>query len=103
MDEGCNRAVTKVFVDLYKAGLTCRDARIINWCPVCQTALSDAEVEISEEQASHLWQTSVYDAPDKSYSIICATTRPETIPGDTAIAVNPAGMSAIGIVSERPS
>ena len=87
MDEGCNRAVTKVFVDLYKEGLIYRDDRIINWCPVCQTALSDAEVEY-EEQASHLWHVR-YDAPDKSYSIICATTRPETIPGDTAIAVNP--------------
>lgn len=53
MDEGCNRAVTKVFVDLYKEGLIYRDDRIINWCPVCQTALSDAEVEY-EEQASHL-------------------------------------------------
>ncbi len=87
MDDGCNRAVTKVFVDLYKEGLIYRDDRIINWCPVCQTALSDAEVEY-EEQASHLWHVR-YDAPDKSYSIICATTRPETIPGDTAIAVNP--------------
>ena len=87
MDEGCNRAVTKVFVDLYKEGLIYRDDRIINWCPVCQTALSDAEVEY-EEQASHLWHVR-YDASDKSYSIICATTRPETIPGDTAIAVNP--------------
>ena len=87
MDEGGNRAVTKVFVDLYKEGLIYRDDRIINWCPVCQTALSDAEVEY-EEQASHLWHVR-YDAPDKSYSIICATTRPETIPGDTAIAVNP--------------
>lgn len=87
MDEGCNRAVTKVFVDLYKEGLIYMDDRIINWCPVCQTALSDAEVEY-EEQASHLWHVR-YDAPDKSYSIICATTRPETIPGDTAIAVNP--------------
>ncbi len=87
MDEGCNRAVTKVFVDLYHRGLIYRDDRIINWCPECQTALSDAEVEY-EEQASHLWHVR-YDAPDKSYSIICATTRPETIPGDTAIAVNP--------------
>ena len=87
MDEGCNRAVTKVFVDLYHRGLIYRDDRIINWCPECQTALSDAEVEY-EEQNSHLWHVR-YDAPDKSYSIICATTRPETIPGDTAIAVNP--------------
>ena len=63
------------------------DDRIINWCPECQTALSDAEVEY-EEQASHLWHVR-YDAPDKSYSIICATTRPETMMGDTGVAVNP--------------
>ncbi|MDO5111583.1 MAG: valine--tRNA ligase [Clostridia bacterium] len=87
MDEGCNRAVTKVFCELYDKGLIYRGDRIINWCPCCKTALSDAEVEY-EEQASHLWHVR-YDAPDKSYSIICATTRPETIPGDTAIAVNP--------------
>ncbi len=87
MDEGCNKAVIKVFCDLYDKGLIYRGDRIINWCPECKTALSDAEVEY-EEQASHLWHVR-YDAPDKSYSIICATTRPETIPGDTAIAVNP--------------
>lgn len=87
MDEGCSRAVTKVFVDLYKKGLIYRGNRIINWCPDCQTALSDAEVEF-ENQDSNLWHVR-YDAPDKSYSIICATTRPETILGDTGIAVNP--------------
>jgi valyl-tRNA synthetase len=88
MDEGCNRAVIKAFVDLYKKGLIYRGDRIINWCPVCKTALSDAEVEY-EEQASHLWHVR-YDAPDQSYSITVATTRPETILGDTAVAVNPA-------------
>ena len=87
MDDGCNKAVIKVFCELYDKGLIYRGDRIINWCPCCKTALSDAEVEY-EEQASHLWHVR-YDAPDKSYSIICATTRPETIPGDTAIAVNP--------------
>ena len=87
MDEGCNRAVIKAFVDLYKKGLIYRGDRIINWCPVCKTALSDAEVEY-EEQSSHLWHVR-YDAPDQSYSITVATTRPETILGDTAIAVNP--------------
>ena len=87
MDEGCSKAVTKVFVDLYKKGLIYRGNRIINWCPDCQTALSDAEVEF-ENQDSNLWHVR-YDAPDKSYSIICATTRPETILGDTGIAVNP--------------
>ncbi|MBQ9832397.1 MAG: valine--tRNA ligase [Clostridia bacterium] len=87
MDEGCSRAVTKVFVELYNKGLIYRGDRIINWCPDCKTALSDAEVEY-EEQDSSLWHVR-YDAPDKSYSIICATTRPETIPGDSGIAVNP--------------
>jgi valyl-tRNA synthetase len=87
MDEGCNRAVIKVFVELYNKGLIYRGDRIINWCPDCKTALSDAEVEY-EEQDSHLWHVR-YDAPDKSYSITVATTRPETILGDTAIAVHP--------------
>lgn len=87
MDEGCNRAVLKVFVQLYNKGLIYRGDRIINWCPDCKTALSDAEVEY-EEQHSHLWHVR-YDAPDKSFSITCATTRPETILGDTGIAVNP--------------
>ena len=87
MDEGCNRAVIKVFVDLYKKGLIYRGDRIVNWCPVCKTAISDAEVEF-EEQQSNLWHVR-YDAPDGSYSITCATTRPETILGDTGIAVNP--------------
>ena len=87
MDEGCSRAVIKVFVDLYKKGLIYRGDRIVNWCPCCKTALSNAEVEF-EEQPSNLWHVR-YDAPYKSYSIICATTRPETILGDTGIAVNP--------------
>ena len=87
MDEGCNKAVIKVFVSLYNKGLIYRGDRIINWCPHCKTAISDAEVEY-EEQDSHLWHVR-YDAPDKSYSITVATTRPETMLGDTAIAVNP--------------
>ena len=64
MDEGCNRAVNKVFVDLYQKGLIYKGDRIINWCPDCKTALSDAEVEYVE-QDSHLWHVR-YDAPDKS-------------------------------------
>ncbi len=87
MDEGCNKAVIKAFCQLYDKGLIYRGDRIINWCPDCKTALSDAEVEY-EEQSSHLWHVR-YDAPDKSYSITVATTRPETILGDTAIAVHP--------------
>ncbi len=87
MDEGCSRAVTKVFIDLYNKGLIYRGDRIVNWCPTCKTAISNAEVEF-EEQPSNLWHVR-YDAPDGSYSITCATTRPETILGDTGIAVNP--------------
>ncbi len=98
MDEGCNKAVTKVFVDLYNKGLIYRGNRIINWCPDCKTALSDAEVEY-EEQNSFLWQVR-YDAPDKSYSITVATTRPETILGDTAIAVHPEDKRYAAIVGK---
>ncbi len=87
MDAGCSRAVTKVFVDLYNKGLIYRGDRIVNWCPTCKTAISNAEVDF-EEQPSNLWHVR-YDAPDGSYSITCATTRPETILGDTGIAVNP--------------
>ena len=87
MDEGCNRAVLKVFVELYNKGLIYRGDRIINWCPDCKTALSDAEVEYTEQQ-SNLWHVR-YEAPDKSYSIVVATTRPETILADTAVAVHP--------------
>lgn len=87
MDEGCSKAVTKVFVDLYKKGLIYRGDRIVNWCPTCNTAISNAEVEF-EEKPGNLWHVR-YMAPDGSYSITCATTRPETILGDTGIAVNP--------------
>ncbi len=87
MDEGCNRAVLKVFVELYNKGLIYRGDRIINWCPDCKTALSDAEVEYTEQQ-SNLWHVR-YEAPDNSYSIVVATTRPETILADTAVAVHP--------------
>ncbi len=99
MDEGCNKAVIKVFVDLYNKGLIYRGDRIINWCPDCKTALSDAEVEY-EEQNSFLWQVR-YDAPDKSYSITVATTRPETILGDTAIAVHPEDERYAAIVGKN--
>lgn len=98
MDQGCNRAVLKVFKSLYDKGLIYRGDRIINWCPECKTALSDAEVEY-EEQDSHLWHIR-YDAPDKSYSITVATTRPETMLGDTAIAVNPKDERYIDIIGK---
>jgi len=87
MDEGCSKAVRTVFVRLYEKGLIYRGNRIINWCPYCQTALSDAEVEY-EEQASNLWHI-CYPAEDGGEGITVATTRPETMLGDTAIAVNP--------------
>ena len=85
MDEGCNRAVVEVFNRLYEKGLIYRGERIINWCPVCRTALSDAEVEF-EEQASHIWHIRY---PGASGDVVVATTRPETMLGDTGVAVNP--------------
>lgn len=87
MDEGCSKAVAEFFVRLYEKGLIYRGDRIINWCPDCETALSDAEVEY-EEHASHFWYVR-YPAEDGSEGIIVATTRPETMLGDTAVAVNP--------------
>ncbi len=87
MDENCSRAVREVFVNLYEKGLIYRGDRIINWCPGCKTALSDAEVEYSED-ASFFWHLK-YPVKDSDESIVVATTRPETMLGDTAVAVNP--------------
>ena len=87
MDEKCNKAVKEVFVNLYEKGLIYQGKRIINWCPVCKTALSDAEVEYSEE-ASHLWHIR-YKVKGEDKYVTVATTRPETVLGDTAVAVNP--------------
>ena len=87
MDEGCSKAVKEVFVNLYNKGLIYRGKRIINWCPCCHTSLSDAEVEY-EEQAGHFWHLR-YPLSDGSGYIEMATTRPETMLGDTAVAVNP--------------
>ncbi|MEZ4357956.1 MAG: valine--tRNA ligase [Eubacteriales bacterium] len=87
MDEGLSRAVRTAFVRLYEKGLIYRGNRIINWCPSCKTALSDAEVEY-EEQDSYLWYIR-YPAPNNGEGVIVATTRPETMLGDTAVAVNP--------------
>jgi len=87
MDEKCSKAVNEVFVNLYNKGLIYKGDRIINWCPCCKTALSDAEVEYAE-QDSHLWHIR-YPLADGSGEIIVATTRPETMLGDTAVAVNP--------------
>ena len=87
MDENLTRAVKKVFVDLYNKGLIYKGERMINWCPTCKTSISDAEVEYQEE-AGHLWHIR-YVTPDGKDEIIVATTRPETMLGDTAIAVHP--------------
>ncbi len=87
MDEGLSLAVRKVFVQLYNEGLIYRDNYIINWCQRCHTALADLEVE-HEEHDGHLYHIK-YPSTDGSGVIIVATTRPETMPGDTAIAVNP--------------
>ncbi len=87
MDEGCNKAVKEVFVKLYNKGLIYRGNRIVNWCPHCLTTISDAEVEY-EDQAGHFWHLR-YPYADGSGYIEMATTRPETMLGDTAVAVNP--------------
>jgi valyl-tRNA synthetase len=87
MDEGCSRAVREVFVSLYEKGLIYKGNRIINWCPKCTTALSDAEVE-HEEKAGHFWHIK-YPVKDSDQFLIVATTRPETMLGDTGVAVHP--------------
>ena len=87
MDEGCSAAVREVFVSLYEKGLIYKGSRIINWCPNCVTALSDAEVEYVDKPG-HLWNIR-YDLVDGTGSVVVATTRPETMLGDTGIAVNP--------------
>ena len=87
MDEGCSRAVREVFVNLYNKGLIYRGYRIINWCPNCRTALSDAEVEYSEKEGS-FWHIR-YPVKGSDEFVTVATTRPETMLGDTAVAVHP--------------
>lgn len=93
MDEGCNKAVTEVFCKLHEKGWIYKGSRIINWCPVCNTSISDAEVEY-EEQDGHFWHIKypIMDEsgqPSKTEFLEFATTRPETMLGDTAVAVNP--------------
>ena len=87
LDDGCSEAVKEVFVRLYEQGLIYQGERIINWCPHCKTSISDAEVEY-EEQAGHFWHLR-YPLTDGSGWVQLATTRPETMLGDTAVAVNP--------------
>lgn len=93
MDEGCNKAVTEVFVKMHEKGWIYKGSRIINWCPVCNTSISDAEVEY-EEQAGHFWHIKYplvdeNGKPSETEFLTFATTRPETMLGDTAVAVNP--------------
>lgn len=88
MDEGCSKAVETTFIKLYKKGYIYKGSRIINWCPVCHTSLSDAEV-IHEEQEGHFWHINYPIAGQEGRFIEIATTRPETMLGDTAVAVNP--------------
>ncbi|KAB1440525.1 valine--tRNA ligase [Candidatus Galacturonibacter soehngenii] len=87
MDEGCSKAVEEVFIKLYEEGYIYQGARIINWCPVCKTTISDAEVE-HEEKAGHFWHIK-YPIAGSDEFVVVATTRPETMLGDTALAVNP--------------
>jgi valyl-tRNA synthetase len=87
MDDGCNKAVNKVFVKLYNEGYIYKGSKIINWCPVCHTSISDAEVE-HEEQAGHFWHIK-YPIVEEDGYVEIATTRPETMLGDTAVAVHP--------------
>ena len=99
MDEGCNKAVNHVFVNLYNKGLIYRGKRIINWCCECQTALSDAEVEYEEEEGS-LWHIKYPVKGEEGRYVTVATTRPETMLGDTAVAVNPADERYASIVGK---
>ena len=87
MDEGCSKAVREAFCEMYEKGLIYKGSRIINWCPHCLTALSDAEVEYTDKPG-HLWYIR-YPLTDGSGDIVVATTRPETMMGDTGVAVNP--------------
>ncbi len=87
LDEGCSEAVKEVFVKLYEKDLIYKGAYIVNWCPRCQSAISDIETEY-ETEAGHLWEIS-YPLKDEPGAIVVATTRPETIYGDVAVAVNP--------------
>ena len=88
MDEGCSKAVEEVFIKLYEKGLIYKGSRIVNWCPVCKTSISDAEVE-HEEQDGFFWHINYPVKDEEGRFVEIATTRPETLLGDTAVAVNP--------------
>ena len=99
MDEGCSRAVREVFVSLYEKGLIYKGSRIINWCPNCVTALSDAEVEYVDKPG-HLWHIR-YPLADGSGEVVVATTRPETMLGDSGVCVNPEDERYKAIVGKK--
>ncbi len=99
MDEGCSKAVREVFVSLYEKGLIYKGSRIINWCPHCVTALSDAEVEYVDKPG-HLWHIR-YPVADGSGEVVVATTRPETMLGDTGVCVNPEDSRYAGLVGKK--
>jgi valyl-tRNA synthetase len=98
MDEGLSHAVREVFVKLYNEGMIYQGDYIVNWCPRCHTAISDLEVEFKQDQ-SFLWNIR-YPLADGSGNIVVATTRPETMLGDTAVAVNPVDMRYKEIVGK---
>src|SRR5690606_3270698 len=99
MDEGCSRAVREVFVRLYERGLIYKGRYIINWCPHCQTTLSDLEVEHQEVNGS-IWHIKYPFANREGY-VVVATTRPETMLGDTAVAVHPEDERYASLVGDR--
>ena len=99
MDEGCSKSVREVFVSLYEKGLIYKGSRIINWCPHCVTALSDAEVEYVDKPG-HLWHIR-YPLADGSGEVVVATTRPETMLGDTGVCVNPNDERYTSIVGKK--
>ena len=99
MDEGCSKAVREVFVSLYEKGLIYKGSRIINWCPNCVTALSDAEVEYVDKPG-HLWHIR-YPLADGTGEVVVATTRPETMLGDTGVCVNPGDERYKDIVGKK--
>ena len=101
MDEGCSRAVREVFVSLYEKGLIYQGNRMINWCPCCNTSISDAEVEY-EEKEGNLLASAAIPSRTTGEMLELATTRPETMLGDTAVAVNPADRALCASAWARP-
>lgn len=100
MDEGCSEAVKEVFLRLYEKGYIYKGSRIINWCPVCKTSISDAEVE-HVEQAGHFWHIKYPIIGEEGRFVEIATTRPETMLGDTAVAVNPADERYTDLIGKK--